>query len=260
MHPWVSRAVASALDWLAPRDCLGCSCELRTDAEWCPNCREQLEPNLVTQIDGLRLIAPLRFAGPLRRAIHRLKYQARSDYARRLVRSVFTVSGNELSSRVLLVPVPLHPLRLVERGYNQSALIARALARRWHVAVAFDMLGRQTLTRPQVGLGRELRVQNARGAFWARPAPTVGYAVWLVDDVVTSGATVCSCRAALAGIGVDVCGAIALAHADNIAPAQDSVPSLCSPVSQALGAAGMDEEGPSRYCVADGEGSVSRWR
>jgi ComF family protein len=208
-----SCAARCLLDWLVPKDCLGCSTEVVGHGEWCDNCAEQLEPNVVTELDVWRLVVPFRHSGPLRHAIHRFKYEARPDYARRLVASAFAPQRPEFGSHVTLVPVPLHPIRLVERGYNQSALLAGALGRRWQLPVAFDLLARRVPTKPQVGQSRVERAANMRGAFVVRASPPKGHGVWLIDDVVTTGATASGCRAALAAAGIGVFGIIALAHA-----------------------------------------------
>lgn len=97
----------------------------------------------------------------------------------------------------LLVPVPLHANRLRQRGYNQSALLAEALAERsglpWQ-----DCLQRVRDTPHQTGLGRSQRLKNLDGAFALRPGKTVsGQRILLVDDVFTTGTTLCQCAKAL---------------------------------------------------------------
>jgi ComF family protein len=213
MTPWISWPVERLLDWLVPKDCLGCSVQLAADDEWCAICAEKLEPNPAVQVSDLPLVAPYRHTGPLRRAIHRLKYESRSDYASRLVASGFSPSLPEQLRGVSLVPVPLHPLRLAERGYNQSALLASALGQRWRLPVAFDLLHRHRFTLSQVGRGREQRAENVDRAFSVPRRRIPVQMVWLVDDVVTTGATAFGCRAALEAANVQVLGIVALTHA-----------------------------------------------
>lgn len=203
------------LDWLAPGDCMGCGVELTDGRAWCGSCAQRLESNHVVELNGAALFAPYRHDGALRDAIHRLKYQNRPEYARRLVASGFRECEPLAFVGAILVPVPLHPLRLVERGYNQSALLARALGFRWNLPVRFDLLRRTVSTEFQVGRDRLARAANVRGAFSVRTTACPRRAVWLVDDVVTTGATAASCRAVLESAGFDVLGTVALAHAQT---------------------------------------------
>lgn len=101
----------------------------------------------------------------------------------------------------VVVPVPLHSSRLAHRGFNQSATLARALARR-HEHIAVDALQRGVTTASQAALGRRARQENVRDAFAARAnARLTGRSVLLVDDVVTTGATVRACSTALLAAG-----------------------------------------------------------
>jgi predicted amidophosphoribosyltransferase len=87
----------------------------------------------------------------------------------------------------LITFVPLHWTRMISRGYNQAALIARELARLLKRGICFDVLKKDRRTLPQVGLGRMMRKKNIRGAFHA--SNVKGKAVLVVDDVVTTGHT-----------------------------------------------------------------------
>lgn len=212
MNNPLANALAAILDWVAPRACLGCSSELDADGQWCRCCVALLESNSVRCLGELALVAPFRHTGPIRDAVHRLKYTGRSDLAPRLVAAGFAARPDMVGSDAILVPVPLHPTRLVERGYNQSALLARALARRWRLPCALHVLRRKIATVPQVGQSREQRAGNMRGAFEVR-SPVGASKLWLVDDVVTTGATTFSCRAALEDAGIGVEGIVAVSHA-----------------------------------------------
>ena len=101
----------------------------------------------------------------------------------------------------VIVPVPLHATRLAERGFNQAAILARAVARgSEHVAV--DLLRRGARNATQAALGRGARAENVRHAFVVRPRISLsGRSVLLVDDVVTTGETVRACSAALRDAG-----------------------------------------------------------
>jgi ComF family protein len=105
-----------------------------------------------------------------------------------------------LNDADMLIPVPLHWRRGFGRRYNQSGLLARAIARQSGVALNGEALGRLRATEQQVGLSRAQRASNVQGAFQVstgRQVDVAGRHVVLVDDVLTSGATVDACARAL---------------------------------------------------------------
>jgi ComF family protein len=110
-----------------------------------------------------------------------------------------------------LVPVPLGRARLAERGFNQSALLARALGRRWRRPVA-ELLERTREGPAQRGSGAAARARQAAGAFAARPGARAPASVWLVDDVLTTGATLSACARALRRAGAEEVGAVCFAR------------------------------------------------
>jgi ComF family protein len=137
-------------------------------------------------------------------AIHELKFRGRLRVAERLAEAIAASPGcgRVLTPAAVLVPVPLHPRRLRERGFNQSELLARALGRRAGLAVAPEALVRRKETPPQTGLTAAARRSNVSGAFAVRRRGRVaGRVVVLVDDVVTTGATARACAAALRAAG-----------------------------------------------------------
>lgn len=132
--------------------------------------------------------------------IHALKYADRTDLAP-LIAALMARAGRDLlPSTDLIVPVPLHRFRLLSRRYNQSALLARELAAATGKPHAPTVLVRKRATRQQVGLSREGRADNVRGAFLVPPRARprlAGRSVLLVDDVFTTGATVSAATRAL---------------------------------------------------------------
>src|SRR5262249_14450678 len=114
----------------------------------------------------------------------------------------------------LLIPVPLHPRRERERGFNQSLLLARRLGRAWGLPVRVDILARTVATPPQTDLGAEERRANVRRAFaLRRPELVAGRHVILVDDIVTTGSTAGACAARLREGGAATVGVVSVARA-----------------------------------------------
>lgn len=134
--------------------------------------------------------------------------------------------AERLSGRgpVVLVPVPLAPARMRERGFNQAELLARGLASAtgWRVE---SRLRRRPGARRQARLGRRERARNVEGGFAATGPVPAGPAALVVDDVLTTGATAAACCRALADAGATVAGAVVFSHAlDVVEPHPDSQP------------------------------------
>lgn len=133
--------------------------------------------------------APLVLQPPVRQGVHRLKYGAHFEQARVLG----SLMADALAARAeplpdLIVPVPLHRWRLLRRGYNQSAELARLLHRRLGIEVDFTAARRTRATRDQIGQSGAERRRNVRGAFgFSRDLS--GLHLTLLDDVMTTGAT-----------------------------------------------------------------------
>ena len=166
----------------------------------------------VHELEGVPLIVAGEYAALLSTAIARFKYEGRPELSRSLAPLLLgQMRQLPLPADAVLVPVPLHPRRLATRGYNQAALLAQELARSCRWACEPRLLRRVRETERQVGKSRSLRLANARGAFeQRRPGPAH---VVLIDDVVTTGATVRACAQALAEGGATLVAVAALAQA-----------------------------------------------
>jgi len=167
---------------------------------------------------GVQCWALGSYGGPLQEHIARLKYGEETWLAGYLGGSLARLFAVPPTSRAL-VPVPLHPARLVERGYNQSALLAQVIGHHQRVSVQFDLLRRRLATQQQARLNRDERANNVQNAFIARPAHLQAHSVlpgtrlWLVDDVITTGKTIDACAQALKQAGYVVEGALCCALA-----------------------------------------------
>lgn len=157
-----------------------------------------------------RARAVAAFGDVVRDLIHALKYADRLDIAPPMGRMMARAGADILADAQALVPVPLHRLRLWRRRFNQSAALAGIIGRETGLPVHVGWLERRRATPPQVGLDRAARARNVQGAF-AVPdmakGELRGRRVVLVDDVLTTGATIDACVKALlrAGAGqVDV--------------------------------------------------------
>jgi ComF family protein len=179
---------------LAPR-CAGCD----APGEWlCLECRDLCDP-----IRRGRLAAAGTFGGPLRRAIHRFKYDGERALAAELGALVAACVARDLAHGVgldVVVPAVLHVERARLRGYDQAALLATEVAA--HIDLPLRApLRRTRLAKPQVQLDRAARVENLRNAFVAEAGAARGLRVALIDDVATTGATLSAAAGALRAAG-----------------------------------------------------------
>jgi ComF family protein len=169
----------------------------------CQGCRD-FEP----EFD--RAVSFGEYAGTLRGLIHLLKYDkvlpAVAALGGMLAHTIGQLPASNEDSLPLVVPVPLHASKRRERGFNQAELIVRAAAKQLptRVGIAPGLLKRQRPTHSQVGLTREERVTNMRGAFRVTdPERVKGRTVIVVDDVMTTGTTVSECARVLKKAGAE---------------------------------------------------------
>lgn len=134
---------------------------------------------------------------PLREAVHALKYEGARVLSEPLGELMAATWRGRTIPVDLIIPVPLHTRRLRQRGYNQSLLLARELAQHLDIPLCHESLVRARHTRAQVGLSRRERWDNVRGAFRTVSREPAGARVLLVDDVMTTGATLKACSLAL---------------------------------------------------------------
>ena len=217
------RPINRLLDLALPAVCPGCGAE---GPPLCDRCRPALDvrrdlppgtplgladgpPDPLLQLEWC---AP--FSGTVRRALHALKYSGERRLAQPIGTAVADRWRRAGAGGDIVVPVPVHARRRAERGYDQAELIAASaaatLGREWRPA-----LERSRATAPQYRLDRRHRAANVGDAFGVRPASVEairGRWILLVDDVVTTGATLCASADALLRAGAFAVSAITVAR------------------------------------------------
>ena len=230
------------LDLIYPARC--CVCDRIGDGYFCGICRAEIAPPTAPHCErcqdpsGPDLCArcrrdPPRFAlarsagsfdGRLRLAILALKYGRRAHVAPALAEVLEDAWRREprLRDADALIPLPIHPKRERERGFNQSSLLAENLGRRLAIPVLSDSLVRPIYRRAQVGLGSRERWANVSGVFHvATPDQVAGRTLLLIDDVLTTGATCSEAAKSLRAAGAREVLVLTVAR-ESRRPASDS--------------------------------------
>lgn len=198
---------------LYPPTCLLCGRSGAEGRDLCPECRSELPHNLnpcrccalPLPVDApagalcgkcqqrpppfVRCLAPFTYRSPLPELINGLKFHGRLSYSRLLTELLLpAITAAIHQPPELIIPVPLHPTRLRERGYNQALELARPLSLHLGIPLELHHCRRTRATPPQSGLEQKQRRRNIRGAFEISPEIQARH-VALLDDVVTTGST-----------------------------------------------------------------------
>ena len=227
LAPLLFRLSAALLDIVFPPACLACRKAIETHGALCPSCWdrmgfierpycERLGTPFVQDLGAEGLLSPEAIAnppvyararavarfdeGPARQLVHRLKYGDKLDMAKPMGAWMARAGAELLTEADMLVPVPLHRNRLWTRKFNQSAELAQVVSRHCGVPMDAFALARIKPTVPQVGLTRTKRAENVQGAFRVPDEAKfrlIDRNVVLVDDVLTSGATINAASRAL---------------------------------------------------------------
>lgn len=227
IFPMLKAAGAGLLDLCLPRSCAGCS---RLDGKarglWCETCLERMEridgpvcprcgrpfpdaPDSTGHLCGECLQSAFHFdtarsavihSDVVRDRINQFKFGGRLEWVPPLVELLEKeYRCGSIPAPDMVVPVPLHPGRLRERGFNQSGLLAGGLGRNLELRVRFDVLARRNWTEPQARLNRRERLENVKGAFAVCCASEHirDRRILLIDDVYTTGTTLSECARTL---------------------------------------------------------------
>jgi ComF family protein len=203
------RALATLL---APPVCAGCGGHAGAAEPLCGACRRELRWLTGTaRTGGVELLAPLAYEGPARAMVRALKFRGATLAADAMAAQIAAGAPPGALDRGVLVPVPLYPRRLRRRGFNQAERLAAALARRVGLPVA-DCLLRHGAAQTQVGRDRAARLAGVHGTVALRAGIASPARAIVVDDVVTTGATLAACAAALRAGGAREVRAVAYAR------------------------------------------------
>jgi ComF family protein len=230
----------TVLDLVLPPTCLACRKPVGSAGGLCPACWRQmgfierpycerlgtpfssdtggplLSPAAIAEPPAFeRARAAARYSDVARDLVHLLKYGDRLDLARPLGSWMARAGAELLADADALVPVPLHWMRLWQRRFNQSAMLARAISTLSGVPVSDHILARTKATVPQVGLARSERARNVQGAFTVPKVARIevkGRKLVVIDDVLTSGATVSACANVLRRAGASRVDVLVLAR------------------------------------------------
>lgn len=185
--------------------CARCALPLAVPAALCGECQRHAPPWDAAW-------APFRYGWPLDRLESRFKF-GRDLAAGRALATLWQREPMSLPKPELLLPVPLHRARLRQRGYNQAMELAKPLTRHFGLPLRHDVLQRMRGTEAQTELDAVARRRNVRGAFTVRAGIALPAHVAILDDVMTTGATLAECARVLKRAGVARVDAWALARA-----------------------------------------------
>lgn len=223
------RVLIRAADVLVPPVCMSCRCALGTHHALCATCWRDIAfirqplcdlmgvplpfdtggPSisaaaLANPPDYDRARAAAHFAGTIRHLVHGFKFSDSQELGVLLAKWMLLAGHDLIADAHVVIPVPLSRRRMFWRKFNQSALLAHEIGRKAGLPVAATVLRRSRATRPQVGLSRAQRRDNVEGAFAVskrRREAIDGRNILLIDDVITTGATVNACARALKRAG-----------------------------------------------------------
>ncbi|WP_338874013.1 ComF family protein [Spirosoma sp. SC4-14] len=232
MFRFIQAALVDFTDLLFPTLCLGCRCSLTANEKiLCADCRirlpetgqhrEPYDQNLLNKFAGkvpIQFVASYLFFSRhnlVQKLIHQIKYKGQKEAAKEIARwyGHQLKTESQLANQIdVLIGVPLHKSRFQQRGYNQADSIAEGLSEALNVPMATDILARTRFRDSQTRKNRLDRWENVKTAFAVlRPEAVEGKNVMIVDDVLTTGATLEACSIELLRAGCKSVSVITLA-------------------------------------------------
>ena len=208
-EPYLCRRCARRVRFIQSPVCMKCGRPLEhAHAEYCDACRRR-------EHRFIQGFAPMLYLGDAQASVLNFKYGGRAEYAAFYARAIWNFGRERLKrwQPEAIIPVPVHPLRCCQRGYNQAQVTAAALADLMDIPEIGYPVQRVRNTRPQKGLAPSDRRANVRGAFRISDDITLPSTVLLLDDIYTTGATMDELAAAVSAHGAsriyEVCITIA---------------------------------------------------
>ncbi|MFA6526162.1 MAG: phosphoribosyltransferase family protein [Candidatus Buchananbacteria bacterium] len=210
-----------ALDLVFPQFCIGCNNEgkilcqeccdklIINPQKICPVCKmaDEARNCAGSQLDNLWTLSHYQ-DNLVAESVQKLKYEYlidfMHDYWKAYLQKFWQLNKTEINSNHLLIPVPLHRKRLLERGFNQSELIASELAAISGLPIEKDLLKRAIYNEPQVGMNGSRRLENIKGIFsidYKALSRSWDKEIILIDDVYTTGSTMSECAKILKSAG-----------------------------------------------------------
>lgn len=204
--------LAKVLSLIAPPLCVACAADAGPGAPLCRECRVQMFAGraAIVAAPGVEVWSRFAYDGPAGALVRELKFGGRIPIAEAMAAHI-AANPPPLGAAPTLVPVPLHPARRRRRGFNHALVFAEALADRVGLPVA-DCLERGGDARPQVGRGRRERSTAVAGQIQASHESAIPALALVVDDVVTTGATLAACAIALRSAGCPSVAGLAYAR------------------------------------------------
>jgi ComF family protein len=228
----LSNTIKAIFDFFLPRFCTSCKNKLSTNEEIiCENCfakienttSERIELEYRRKFEKEKLISDFNSAfifhegKEIQKLIHSLKYDKNYQAGNFLGKITSELLIDKISSWKcdVIIPIPLHKLRKADRGFNQAKEIANGISKQLNIPLGTNILKRTRFTKTQTKLNLKERKENIEGAFQIRKGRSVkDKNIILVDDVITTGATISECAKILLANGANRIYAVSIAIAD----------------------------------------------
>lgn len=186
----------SLLDALFPMHCPYCNCIIEKKSSCCKKCRKNFPDNFfIKKLSNTTVIAPCRYDGQFRRAVKMFKFNGRIDYGKSLAHEMYDaiLKAYDTENIDFITSVPLSKSSLYKRGYNQSEILAKHIHKNLKTPYK-PLLDKTKENMPQHSLNKEQRKENVKGVYSAATKYNLnGKTILLIDDIATTGYTLCEC-------------------------------------------------------------------